>query len=120
MVLPDVNVLIYAFREEAIEHSSCSEFVSEMVSGSILFLLPDMVWSSFLRITTNEKLFYGKVPLDKSLAYTEPLMVEYCSKRAKEFEQEMIYSRADLTYFWCLSCKLSGTCKKKISILRFK
>ncbi len=55
MILPDVNVLIYAFREEVPEHLACRRWLDGVVLGDARFGLAPLALSALVRITTNRR-----------------------------------------------------------------
>lgn len=57
MIVPDVNVLIYAFRRDAEKHGICKPWLDELVAGDIQFGISPLVLSAVVRITTNPKIF---------------------------------------------------------------
>jgi toxin-antitoxin system PIN domain toxin len=71
MESPDVNVLIYAFDESAPRHAEYLAWLNARVNGSKPFALAEPVWSGFLRITTNQRLFQRPVSFERSLAFIE-------------------------------------------------
>jgi uncharacterized protein len=71
MESPDVNVLIYAFDESAPRHAEYLAWLDARVNGTEPFALAEPVWSGFLRITTNQRLFQKPVSLDRSLVFIE-------------------------------------------------
>lgn len=71
MESPDVNVLIYAFDESAQDHARHLSWLDARVNGTAPFALAEPVWSGFLRITTNQRLFQKPVSLERSLAFVE-------------------------------------------------
>jgi toxin-antitoxin system PIN domain toxin len=73
MVLPDVNVLVYAFRPDMQQHESHRAFVQELVEGDEAFGLSSLVLSGFLRIVTHPRIFATPDPIEDALAFTEPL-----------------------------------------------
>jgi toxin-antitoxin system PIN domain toxin len=60
MILPDVNVLIYAFRADLLQHATCRRWLVDVVSGDSRFGLSPLVLAAVVRITTNRRVF--KVP----------------------------------------------------------
>ena len=68
---PDVNILIYAFDEAARDHARHLAWVEARVNGTEAFALAEPVWSGFVRITTNQRLFQKPVSLERSLAFVE-------------------------------------------------
>ena len=73
MVLPDVNVLVYAHREDALHHAGCREWVESMVNGDEAYGLSELVLSGFLRVVTHPKVFAKPSPLAAALEFTEQL-----------------------------------------------
>ena len=73
MVLPDVNVLIFAFDETSPQHKRCLRYVEEALNSDLSFGMAESVWSGFLRITTNPRISSAKVSLEKSIAFLETL-----------------------------------------------
>ena len=68
MIIPDVNVLIYAHWKHAADHREYEKWLTAIVNGSNPFGISDLVMSGFLRIITNPKLFNPPIPLDEALA----------------------------------------------------
>lgn len=73
MLLPDVNVLVYAFRPETEHHSGHRAFVQALVEGDEAFGLSSLVLSGFLRIVTHPRIFATPDPIGDALAFTQTL-----------------------------------------------
>jgi toxin-antitoxin system PIN domain toxin len=73
MRLPDVNVLVYAHREDAHEHVKYRGWLSDLVASDQAYGLSDLVLSGFLRIVTHPRIFASPTPLETALAFTETL-----------------------------------------------
>lgn len=73
MRLLDVNVLLYAFREDVPMHEACRSWLEGVVSSEEPFGVPDLVLSAFLRIATHPKIFDPPTPLEDALAFAEAL-----------------------------------------------
>lgn len=56
MILPDVDLLIYAFYEPAPEHPVYSSWLNEIRRTGEDLLLPSAVLTGFLRIVTNPRI----------------------------------------------------------------
>jgi hypothetical protein len=67
MKLCDVNVQIYAHREESSEHEAYARFVRELAEGPSAFGLSEAVLGRFVRIVTNPRIF--KQPTPPALAF---------------------------------------------------
>ncbi len=73
MKLCDVNVLIYAHREESLDHEAHAAFVRKLAEGPSAFGLSEAVLSGFVRIVTNPKIFKEPTPPEVALAFCESL-----------------------------------------------
>jgi hypothetical protein len=73
LLAPDVNVLVYAHREELPEHAASRRWLEELVSSDAAFGLADAVLSGFLRIVTHPRVFNTPTPLVDALEFTSAL-----------------------------------------------
>jgi len=73
MKLCDINVLIYAHREESVEHDAYAAFVRKLAEGPTAFGLSESVLSGFIRIVTNRKIFKQPTPIHLALDFCESL-----------------------------------------------
>ena len=71
MQLVDVNVLVYAFREDSPDHSGYYDWVSELLSSHEAYAVSDYVLSGFVRIATHPRIFHPPTPLDRAVAFAE-------------------------------------------------
>jgi toxin-antitoxin system PIN domain toxin len=74
MDLPDVNVLIYAHREDAPEHDKCAAWLRNLADGSGPFALSSVTLGGFLRIVTNPRIFKPATPMEIALAFCRQLL----------------------------------------------
>ncbi len=74
MRLPDVNVLIFAHREDAPDHGRYAEWITDLTRGQEPFALSELVLSSVLRIVTNQKLFDPPTPMNVALDFCQQLL----------------------------------------------
>lgn len=73
MILPDVNVLVYAHRSERPEHGPIADWLSALADADEAFGLADLVLSGFLRIVTNPRIFEVPTPLPTALGFVREL-----------------------------------------------
>jgi toxin-antitoxin system PIN domain toxin len=73
VLLPDVNVLVYAYREDAPNHSRYKAWLEEMINGDEAYGLSDLVCSGFLRVVTHPAIFAPPSSIDDALAFVEEL-----------------------------------------------
>lgn len=73
MLMPDVNILVYAHREDTSEHVEHAEWLSRLAAGDEPFALSELVLQGFLRIVTNPRIFLRPSTLDEALAFVDEL-----------------------------------------------
>ena len=69
MDLPDVNVLIYAHRAEAVEHERYRDWLTALVSSPAPFALSELVAVGFVRIVTNGRIWSAPTPPELALEF---------------------------------------------------
>ncbi len=69
MILPDVNVLVYAHRVDAPKHTAYREWLEGVINSDQAYGLADLVLSGFLRIVTHPRVFARPSGLDQALAF---------------------------------------------------
>jgi len=74
MILPDVNVLIYAFRKDAPHHAICRPWLDRVVLGNARFGLSPMAMSAVVRITTNRRSYATPSLLDDAFGFCDDLL----------------------------------------------
>ena len=74
MILPDVNVLIYAFRRDLPPHEICRTWLAAMVRGDARFGLAPMALSAVVRITTNPRAFRTPSAIEEAFGFCEDLL----------------------------------------------
>jgi uncharacterized protein len=57
MQMPDVNILIYAHREETPVHDRYGSWLTGLAEGPAPFALSELVLHGFVRVATNRKIF---------------------------------------------------------------
>ncbi len=73
MILPDVNVLIYAFREDTPGHQQYRDWLRARVTGQEAFGLSELVLSGALRVLTHPRVLAPPTPLDRALEFVATL-----------------------------------------------
>ncbi len=73
MLMPDVNVLVYAHRQDEAWHEPYAGWLKEVVDGPQPFALSVLVAVGFIRIVTNPRIFDDPTPLPVALAVIEQL-----------------------------------------------
>lgn len=73
MDLPDINVLIYAHREDAPEHDVFARWLTELTSSAGPYALSSFTLGGFLRIVTNGRIFDPPTPMDVAMKFCREL-----------------------------------------------
>jgi len=74
MLLPDVNVLVYAFRRESLDHDRHRSWLDSLVNGRSDFALSELVVSGVLRVVTNPRVFRTPTPPELAVEFVESIM----------------------------------------------
>jgi uncharacterized protein len=73
LILPDVNVLIYAHREDAVDHAAYHGWLRDVLEGPNSYGTSDLVLNGFIRIVTSRRIFTDPTPLDDAIAFANLL-----------------------------------------------
>jgi hypothetical protein len=73
MLLPDVNVLVYAHRRDAPDHARYLAWLESTVNSDQAYGLADLVLSGFIRVVTHPRVFNPASFLDDALAFVNVL-----------------------------------------------
>jgi toxin-antitoxin system PIN domain toxin len=76
MLLPDVNVLVYAHRQDGPEYPLYRPWLQELVSADAAFGMADIVLGGFLRIVTNPRVFARPTPVSLAVSFAEELRAQ--------------------------------------------
>ena len=74
MIVPDVNVLVYAHREDMDEHEPYREWLDWLVNSGAAYGMSEMVLSSFVRIVTSRRIFREPTGTRSALAAAARLL----------------------------------------------
>ena len=67
MILMDVNILVYAHREDTGDHPAYRDWVEETINGGSAYGVSELVLSGFIRVVTHPKVFERPTPLAVAL-----------------------------------------------------
>jgi uncharacterized protein len=76
MMLPDVSVLISAFRADLPQHALCRRWLVDIVSADARFGLSTMVLSAVVRITTNRRIFKTPSQIGEAFGFCQNLLAQ--------------------------------------------
>jgi toxin-antitoxin system PIN domain toxin len=69
MLLPDVNVLVYAHREDSVDHSRYHDWLLGVLASDSAYGISELVLSAFVRVVTHPRIFREPTPLEDALAF---------------------------------------------------
>ena len=76
-MLPDVNVLVAAFRKDHSQHRVAADWLNKALTSAVdgqLMLLSIGVISSFLRLVTQPKIFPTPTPIERAVDFVDWLL----------------------------------------------
>ena len=68
MQSPDVNVLVCAFREDAVHHERCRTWLEKSLRDRERVGLSELVLSGVLRVLTHPRVFDPPTPSEEAIA----------------------------------------------------
>lgn len=76
MILPDVNVLIYAFRKDLPQHDLCRGWLATVIAGDAHFAVSPMALAAVVRITTNPRAFKTPSALQEAFGFCDDILMQ--------------------------------------------
>lgn len=74
MIIPDVNVLVYAFRAESAEHDAYRGWLTRTVRGGEVVGLSELVASGFIRVVTHRRIYEVPAPVSAATQFISSLL----------------------------------------------
>ena len=74
MVLPDVNVLVYAHRRDAQNHAAFRAWLESVINGDESFGVSRHVLTGFARVVTHPKVFKTPSKIEDALKFAGQLL----------------------------------------------
>ena len=73
MILMDVNVLVYAHREDVKDHLRYRYWLESVMNGDVKFAYSELVLSGFLRVVTHPKIFEIPSALGQAIQFCDQI-----------------------------------------------
>jgi len=120
MVIPDVNLLVYAFRKDTPFHDQAFSWLTSSLGDPVEeVLIPDLVWVGFLRICTNPRIFHEPSSAEEATSFVQRVLAQPSYRSMPVLGIEPLLnlliesqSRGDLVtdaYIACVACQLGAT-----------
>jgi toxin-antitoxin system PIN domain toxin len=74
LILPDVNILVYAFRGDCKDHSRYRAWLLDVVNGREAYGIAPQVVASMARITTHPSIFVQPSRLEEALQFGQSIL----------------------------------------------
>lgn len=71
MILPDLNLLLYAYNPHVPQHKKAASWWQDTVAGDELIGIPYEICFGFIRIATHSKMAPARVPVSEARAVVE-------------------------------------------------
>jgi toxin-antitoxin system PIN domain toxin len=71
VLLPDVNILVYAYREDAPDHPNYGQWLQDLLESPNAYAVSDLVLSGFLRVVTHPRVFDPPAPIEHAMSFAE-------------------------------------------------
>ena len=92
MILPDVNVLLYAFREDSVDHARYREWLDGVVNGDEAYGMSPQVLCSVVRIATHPRIYVSPSRLENALGFARVLLEQtHCTVIQPGFRHYAIF-----------------------------
>lgn len=73
MILSDVNILLYAHRNDAADHPRFRDWLYTITTGPEPFGISEIILASFMRVVTNPKIYRPPTPLQFAIEFCRSL-----------------------------------------------
>jgi toxin-antitoxin system PIN domain toxin len=73
LILPDVNVLVYAHRQDAPNHARYLTWLKQTLESDAPYGFSELVLSGFIRVVTHPRVFTVPTPIDDALAFADQI-----------------------------------------------
>jgi predicted nucleic acid-binding protein len=73
VILCDVNVLVYAHREDAVDHERYAAWLDEALDSEQAYGVSELVLSRFVRVVTNGRMVQDPATIGEALAFANEL-----------------------------------------------
>lgn len=74
MILPDVNVLLYAFRRDSPRHAEYRQWLEALVNAQAAYGIAPQVLASVIRISTHTRIYAQPSTLDEAIKFCRTLL----------------------------------------------
>ena len=74
MILPDVNILVNAFRKDLADHRLCHDWLDSTVLDVARFGISPLSLSALVRVTTNKRSFRSPSSIEDAIGFCNEIL----------------------------------------------
>ena len=74
MILTDVNVLIYSFRQDVVQHAVCNRWLTNIIASEPAFGISPLSLNALVRITSDPRIYKTPSTLEEAFKFSDYLM----------------------------------------------
>jgi len=74
LILPDVNVLLYAFRDDSVDHARYRAWLEGVVNGDEAYGMSSQVLCSVARVATHPRIYVSPSSLEDAFAFARVVL----------------------------------------------
>lgn len=74
MILPDVNVLLYAFRKDVAQHAICRPWLDRIILSDTRFGMSRLALAAVIRVSTDRRIYATPSALEDVVGFCEDLL----------------------------------------------
>ena len=74
MILPDVNILLYAFRADAVDHVRYRGWLDSIINAEAVYGMSPQVLAAVIRVSTHPTIFPVPTPTEEAVRFTSLLI----------------------------------------------
>jgi toxin-antitoxin system PIN domain toxin len=74
LILPDVNVLLYAFRDDSVDHTRYRAWLEGVLSGDEAYGMSSQVLCSVARIASHPRIYVSPSRIEDAFAFARVLL----------------------------------------------
>ena len=71
MIIPDTNLLVYAYNDEVSQHTAARQWWEDLVAGHESVGIPWVVSTAFIRLMTNPRVFTSPLSTSDAIGHVQ-------------------------------------------------
>jgi toxin-antitoxin system PIN domain toxin len=76
VILPDVNVLVHAFRADSSDHVLCHRWLDAVLNGESRYGMSSLVLNGVIRVCTHPRVFAQPSRIADAIAFCEAILLQ--------------------------------------------